>query len=279
MPTGRKLLRTLLIAGALGLVTTVAVTAWCVWGASIYKSARPTVAGWQKRGTGVYFVTRRSAPGKMTVGWDVLPDGFPLPTETEIVPVDPPAWGVIDDAAIAELSWTGTPAIVNRTIVAYGWPWLAFRGGTTMDPAGTRRHDIGRELLAPMDVTWTPPGAAGPASAGVTSGTPISVTPTASGSSARAAGVSSSGATITIGFTSLAGREDRTVPFIPIVPGVLANTGVFGTGWLVVLLAAGAMVRARRRRRGRCLACGYDRRGIGADAACPECGTSVGAVS
>jgi hypothetical protein len=46
----------------------------------------------------------------------------------------------------------------------------------------------------------------------------------------------------------------------------------------VVLLPAallwGADVRlARRRRGGLCLSCGYDRRGLAADAKCPECGT------
>lgn len=50
--------------------------------------------------------------------------------------------------------------------------------------------------------------------------------------------------------------------------------------WAPFLLAAtpafflwrGDVRTARRRRAGRCLSCGYDRRGLAPDAKCPECG-------
>jgi hypothetical protein len=46
---------------------------------------------------------------------------------------------------------------------------------------------------------------------------------------------------------------------------------VLGTPcWLGIARAVRA---GRRRRRGRCAACGYDRRGIAVESACPECGT------
>lgn len=53
--------------------------------------------------------------------------------------------------------------------------------------------------------------------------------------------------------------------------------------WMLVVAAAGSLValvrpdvrRWRRRRRGQCPACGYDRGGLEPSAACPECNTPV----
>ena len=46
-------------------------------------------------------------------------------------------------------------------------------------------------------------------------------------------------------------------------------------GLLAAIVGAAAMPgwkRSRRKRRGQCVKCGYDRRGLAAGAACPECG-------
>ena len=51
--------------------------------------------------------------------------------------------------------------------------------------------------------------------------------------------------------------------WIPFLPFAVA-TGLF---WLPDYIAA------KRVRAGRCPSCGYDRRGLAPDAACPECGT------
>jgi len=68
--------------------------------------------------------------------------------------------------------------------------------------------------------------------------------------------------------------EARTVPLAPMMPGALVNTLVYGAAWWLMLFLPGAGRRWRRRQHGACLACGYDRRGIGVDAACPECGAT-----
>lgn len=44
-------------------------------------------------------------------------------------------------------------------------------------------------------------------------------------------------------------------------------------GVATVLLVRPDVVRWRRRRRGRCVACGYDRKGLDTKERCPECGT------
>lgn len=67
-------------------------------------------------------------------------------------------------------------------------------------------------------------------------------------------------------------RWNRTLPLRPIWPGFAVNTVFYGTIlWLLFLVAPRTLRRQIRRRRGRCLKCGYDLRG-NLDAGCPECG-------
>ncbi len=64
-------------------------------------------------------------------------------------------------------------------------------------------------------------------------------------------------------------------PLLPVWPGFVVNTLLFAAPWvfaLLVMYAAGAARRRYRRRRGRCIACGYDLRGL-SGAVCPECGS------
>lgn len=67
-------------------------------------------------------------------------------------------------------------------------------------------------------------------------------------------------------------RGRTIMPLRPIWPGLLADTVAWGAAWFVVLAAVSGARSLMRRRRGRCAACGYDRRGLGAGVACPECG-------
>jgi hypothetical protein len=67
----------------------------------------------------------------------------------------------------------------------------------------------------------------------------------------------------------------RALPCTPIWPGLVADVVVFSVAWWLVLMAVG-LVRARRMRRGLCLACGYDLHGLAVDAKCPECGVARG---
>lgn len=65
-------------------------------------------------------------------------------------------------------------------------------------------------------------------------------------------------------------------------PGLAANTAVFALILAAPFLLRRGFVFARRRRRargGRCVACGYDRRTIGAATPCPECGAPSPAVA
>ncbi|MEM9166827.1 MAG: hypothetical protein AAGB48_07355 [Planctomycetota bacterium] len=65
------------------------------------------------------------------------------------------------------------------------------------------------------------------------------------------------------------GGPSHTLPLTPVWPGLMAGT-LFWAGVLwSMLLGRRAIVRAVRRRRGRCLACGYALAGL---PLCPECG-------
>ncbi|MEX2220074.1 MAG: hypothetical protein WD749_15085 [Phycisphaerales bacterium] len=70
----------------------------------------------------------------------------------------------------------------------------------------------------------------------------------------------------------------RVLPCRPIWRGFLLDTGVYAAAWLgVLLLIRWRPLRcAARARRGQCAACGYDRAGLAAGAACPECGAGLG---
>lgn len=62
------------------------------------------------------------------------------------------------------------------------------------------------------------------------------------------------------------------LPLLPIWPGFLINT-IFYALLLLALVRVPRMARrALRRRRGRCVSCGYDRSGLDPSSACPECG-------
>lgn len=63
----------------------------------------------------------------------------------------------------------------------------------------------------------------------------------------------------------------RALPLRPIWRGLIVDTLVFCAAWYGVLFAAGSVRRFRRGRRGQCLGCGYDLRGLDGGR-CPECG-------
>jgi hypothetical protein len=67
----------------------------------------------------------------------------------------------------------------------------------------------------------------------------------------------------------------RLLPMMPLWPGLAANVAAFGAVWWSVLALAktglAAVRRGGRESRGLCPACGYDLQGS-LDAGCPECG-------
>jgi hypothetical protein len=69
-------------------------------------------------------------------------------------------------------------------------------------------------------------------------------------------------------------RKTYQLPTRPLWSGLRAEAGataaVLAPAWVMALTS----IRVVRRWRGSCPACGYDRRGLPADAKCPECGTA-----
>ena len=69
----------------------------------------------------------------------------------------------------------------------------------------------------------------------------------------------------------------RPIPFRPVWPGFPINTLFYATLLWLVTLGPFAARRVIRRKRGRCIKCGYDLRGTsgGGGEACPECGATT----
>lgn len=72
-------------------------------------------------------------------------------------------------------------------------------------------------------------------------------------------------------------RQQRLLPVIPLWPGCLASTLTYAALIWLVFGAPMAVRRHWRRKRRRCVHCGYDLRGA-VHERCPECGSSVGPV-
>lgn len=64
------------------------------------------------------------------------------------------------------------------------------------------------------------------------------------------------------------------LPVFPIWPGLLGNIAVWSAAAFILLWSPSAIRRARRRRGGRCEACGYVLMGL-REGRCPECGAEV----
>jgi hypothetical protein len=71
----------------------------------------------------------------------------------------------------------------------------------------------------------------------------------------------------------------QSVTWLPLRPlwiSLTINSAFYGALLWVIWFTPGAMKRSRRRRRGRCVKCGYDLRGRSDDrSACPECGAAM----
>ncbi|MEQ9095993.1 MAG: hypothetical protein RIE32_06990 [Phycisphaerales bacterium] len=78
--------------------------------------------------------------------------------------------------------------------------------------------------------------------------------------------------------TRYAVTDRFALPLLPIWPGFLLNTLLYALLLFIAWRLPGVLRRAVRRRRGRCVGCGYDRGGLDAGAACPECGAGAGAA-
>ena len=230
----RRTLRTLLIASLLGFVTNLLVTAWCVYNASTHNNYKYT-GGWSDA-NGTYRIALMTGYGKRIAYWYL-----PLASEPNtLVPTEihPPRWASTGNADVlvrlaADLpKWEpgGYFRRSTRFDVAYGWPFLTFRGGfyvfASQQPM--TQHDFGPEVgdVFKQEVNYQT-------------------------------------------------GEPRTMPLMPMLPGLAANTALFASAWWLVLFGPGTLRRYRRRRRGACLRCGYDRRGLAPTTPCPECGSNA----
>lgn len=63
----------------------------------------------------------------------------------------------------------------------------------------------------------------------------------------------------------------RAIPFLPIWPGLVLDSTLYATLLWMMMRVSSTLRGLIRRKRGRCLACGYDLRGDLAGG-CPECG-------
>ncbi len=66
--------------------------------------------------------------------------------------------------------------------------------------------------------------------------------------------------------------ERGSVPLLPIWPGLIGNTVIFAAPWALLFFGAPALRATIRRRRGRCVRCGYPRTSLASSTPCPECG-------
>lgn len=66
--------------------------------------------------------------------------------------------------------------------------------------------------------------------------------------------------------------DHAALDFRPWWPGLLANAAIFAAAFALGSILITRATIHRRRSRGRCLHCGYDRRGLPEAAMCPECG-------
>ena len=130
---------------------------------------------------------------------------------------------------------------VDETLLrtSAGWPWRALRSD---DYAATGRRDGRMSILART------PRASLPGGLVVPSRSPIP------------------------------GLADFALPLLPLWPGFLINTLFYALLLFGAWRLPGVLRRAVRRRRGRCVGCGYDRQGLDTDAPCPECGAWVPAL-
>lgn len=71
------------------------------------------------------------------------------------------------------------------------------------------------------------------------------------------------------------GSGTRVFPFLPLWPGLIANTLIFAAAWGGLFSLLRAARRALRRRRNLCPACAYDLRQTPPGSPCPECGAAT----
>jgi hypothetical protein len=67
----------------------------------------------------------------------------------------------------------------------------------------------------------------------------------------------------------------QRLPLRPMPAGFILNSAMFAAVMWLAWCGPRAVIRSRRRRQGRCSACGYSRAGFPVNETCPECGVSA----
>lgn len=73
--------------------------------------------------------------------------------------------------------------------------------------------------------------------------------------------------------------DKALLPLLPLWPGLLANTAIYGGAWAVLIGGPILLRRWLRARRGGCPQCGYSREGLKVNAPCPECGRTNATIA
>ncbi len=243
--------RTLLLAAILGLATTTGL-AW----RDALEFGRPTGPAWIGRrardparaeGRGEIYIHRRPSRER---------------TIYEVQIVNSPAEGTgREPPPEAGVPWGERRAALPWTVGAAPWPEPDPLHPHQLDPPRMTRkvHTLGRPWRALwFEYAWVPegPGWVPRARGGIVIPRSRLIDP---------ADISWNGAYL-----------PAVLPTRILWPGFLADSLVFGAGWLALLAGPGFAIRfvrrALRRRAGRCERCAYDLRGLPRDAPCPECG-------
>jgi len=256
----------LIAAAVLGVLTALALAwalaAWMPLAMYPRDTAYHFVAGGRPWGA-----ARRHAWGVWNLWWDELNVASMAPPPTARSVVSKALDAMKGNKAAPEPKWPATPD---------GWVALAEE-----DLRSKKRADLGMVSGAPSWGTFANGGSALP---GIQSGTDHGFGWPWPALWYRVNGASLANAEWAIGIEgglmlsppdSLEARaySFRALPWWPAWPGLAGDASVFAGLWLAALAGPMAIRRMIRRRRGWCIACGYDRSATAEDSPCPECGT------
>lgn len=256
----RRAIRTVFVFALLGALATV-LSAWAIHLAQYWqrRSLSHWATGWHSIEPKDFPLARNGQPGSIEVwrGYRVFSDDRPEISDTgssfaQQMQLRGVAWRVWLQRVSPWSEASGSRPTSDEVLLIFdaGWPVLAMRHGSysgefvqtdyTAHATETSRISLRGGFQIDLPRSIPPPGHYRP--------------------------------------TGLAAPVDRfALPLLPLWPGFLINTLFYALLLCIAWRLPGVLRRAVRRRRGRCVGCGYDRDGLDPGAACPECGEGAGA--